>query len=64
MAIKPVVKIFKSLEEANREEYKRRAEMSPQERLEELGALQARVWGSDWVNKPIKKVATWEKVNW
>ena len=58
------VEIFHSLEDENKAEDKRRAKMTPEERLAEFSVLQERRWGIGWYKKPIKKVATWEKVDW
>ncbi len=58
------VKIFHSLEEENREEYRRRARMTPQERWDELGVLQERMWGRAWRSKPMVRKATWETLDW
>jgi hypothetical protein len=58
------VKIFHSFEEENEAEYRRRAEMTPEERLAEFAVLQERTWGKDWTSKPMLRVATWEDVDW
>ncbi len=58
------VKIFKSFEEENAAEYRRRARMTPEERLAEFAIVQKRAWGEDWASQPIVKKATWEKVSW
>lgn len=58
------VEIFESFEKENEAEYRRRAEMTPEERMRELAELRARQWGEDWGKEPIRKVATWEWVDW
>ncbi|MCB9396742.1 MAG: hypothetical protein H6510_02885 [Acidobacteria bacterium] len=49
------IQIFSDFESENEAEYRRRAYMTPQERMAELAALQAKVWGADWVNQPMDK---------
>ena len=58
------VELFNSFEEENEAEYRRRVAMTVEERLAQFAVLQARMWGEDWGNKPIVKVATWERVDW
>ena len=58
------VAVFHSFAEENRAEYHRRARMTPQERCEEFGVLQARTWGDKWTSEPMVKKATWEKLEW
>ncbi len=58
------VELFDSFEEENEAEYRRRVEMTVEERCAQFAALQARMWGEDWGNKPIVKIATWERVDW
>ncbi len=59
-----VVRIFNSFDEADKDNAKRMAEMSISERLDMFGELQARVFGEKWTNNPIKKVISFEKVDW
>lgn len=61
---KKKARIFRSLEEENQAERRRRAQMTPHERWQELSVLQARRWGPDWATKPMTKTATWEEVDW
>jgi len=61
---KSKIKVFHSFEEENQAEYRRRARMTPEERMTEFAALQERVWGKDWASRPIVKKATWETVDW
>lgn len=56
--------IFTSFEEENEAERRRRAEMSPEQRLEEFAAVQERLWGDLWTSVPMAKVATWEQLPW
>ncbi|MEM7588097.1 MAG: hypothetical protein AAF560_32215 [Acidobacteriota bacterium] len=58
------VKVFNSFEEENAAERRRRARMTPEERLTEFAIVQKRAWGEDWATQPIVKTATWEKVTW
>lgn len=58
------VRIYHSFEEENEAEYRRRAQMTPDERMREFAVLQERQWGKDWTEKPMVKVATWEWVDW
>lgn len=58
------VQIFHSFEEENEAEYRRRARMTPQERMQELAELRAQYYGEDWVDKPMERIATWERVDW
>ena len=59
-----VVRIFNSLNEENIYNAKRMAEVSISERLDIFGVLQARVFGERWTTIPIKKIVSFEKVNW
>lgn len=56
--------VFHSFEEENEAEYRRRALMTPEERLSEFGRIQTRVWGKKWTKEPMKKIAFAEWVNW
>jgi hypothetical protein len=58
------VRIYSSFEAENQAEAERRGRMTPEERMRELAVLQDRVWGKDWREKPMIKVATWEWVDW
>ena len=58
------VEIFSSCEDENRAEYRRRAKMTPEERLAELAMLQELAWGKQWAEEPFVKEAAWEKVDW
>lgn len=58
------VAIFNSFEEENAAEYRRRAAMTPEERMAEFAKLQERAWGTKWTSEPMVKVATWERVDW
>lgn len=58
------VKIYKSFEAENQAEYKRRKQMTVEERCREFAAIQERHWGKKWTSEPIKKIATWEKTDW
>jgi hypothetical protein len=48
------IEVFSSIEEENLAEYRRRARMTPTERMEEFAILQERVWGNKWTKEPIK----------
>ncbi|KAA3660578.1 MAG: hypothetical protein DWQ10_06370 [Calditrichaeota bacterium] len=56
------VKVFSSIEEENAYEYSRRKEQSPEERFQEFARLQAQRWGKNWIQTPIKKIVTFEKL--
>ena len=58
------IKVFSSIEEENLAEYRRRARMTPMERMEEFAILQERVWGNKWTKEPIVKVIRFEKISW
>lgn len=58
------IEVFSSIEEENLAEYRRRARMTPMERMEEFAILQERVWGKKWTKEPIKKVIRFEKISW
>lgn len=58
------VAVFTSFDEENQVEIRRRAAMSPEERLEEFAALQERLWGELWTSVPMARVATWERLAW
>lgn len=58
------VRCFQSFEEENKAEYRRRQEMTPEQRMKEFEALQERRWGKDWTQKPMQKIATWETLDW
>ena len=49
------VKIYHSFEEENEAEYRRRAQMTPEERMQEFAILQERQWGKDWTERPMVK---------
>ena len=58
------IEVFHSFEEENKAEYRRRAQMTPQERCREFGVLQERMWGNKWRAESIVKKATWENLAW
>lgn len=58
------IRVFSSFVEENKAEYKRMASMTPDERFEEFGVLQERLWGKRWTKEPMKRVMSWEKVKW
>lgn len=57
-------KKFSSFEKENREEHRRLAMLTPEQRLDEFAILQERVWGKDWTEKRIIKLVRIEKVTW
>lgn len=59
-----LIEVFSSIEEENLAEYRRRARMTPMERMEEFAILQERVWGNKWTKEPIVKVISFEKISW
>ncbi len=58
------IEVFSSIEEENLAEYRRRAQMTPMERLKEFAILQERAWGDKWTKEPMVKVISYEKVPW
>ncbi|MCP4221208.1 MAG: hypothetical protein GY765_41665 [bacterium] len=58
------IEVFSSLEEENLAEYRRRARMTPMERMEEFAILQERAWGEKWTKEPMVKVISFEKISW
>ncbi len=58
------ITVFSSIEEENLAEYRRRAEMTPMERMKEFAILQERLWGDKWTKEPMVKVIRFEKISW
>ena len=58
------ITVFDSLQEENQVEYKRRADMTPEDRLKEFEILQERVWGPQWTSQSMIKKLRIEKINW
>ncbi|MCX6584017.1 MAG: hypothetical protein NT166_27910 [Candidatus Aminicenantes bacterium] len=58
------IEVFSSLEEENLAEYRRRAQMTPMERMKEFAILQERFWGAKWTKEPMVKVIRYEKISW
>jgi len=58
------IQVFNSLEEENKAEYARRASMTPAQRMREFAILQERAFGKAWTSEKIKKVVSYELVNW
>ena len=56
--------IFSSQEEAEQADIRRRAQMTPEERWREMAILQKRAWGENWNKTPIKKIVSYEILNW
>lgn len=59
-----VVRIYNSFEEAEKDNARQISKMSIQERLDAFGELQAKVFGKEWTETPIKKIVSIEKVSW
>lgn len=57
--MKKTVRIYDSFEQENEADARRRASMTPEQRMQEFSELQERVWG-DKLRQPIVKIATWE----
>lgn len=53
------VRIFRDFTSENTAETLRRANLSVEQRLDELATLRARIFGDD-LHKPMTKIATWE----
>ena len=58
------IAVYSSFEEENRAERLRCARMTPSQRLDEFAVLQERAWGDRWTKKPMKRIASVEKVPW
>jgi len=58
------IEVFSSIEEENLAEYRRRASMTPMERMEEFAILQERMWGDKWTKEPMVKVIRFGKTSW
>jgi hypothetical protein len=58
------IQLFNSFEEENKAEHARRASMTPAERMREFAVLQERAFGKNWTSEKIKKVVSYERVNW
>ncbi len=56
------VTYFPSFEEENKNEYERRKNLTLEERLREFELLQNQQWGADWKQKPMVKIAAFEKL--
>ena len=48
------VRIYQSFEEENEAEYRRRAQMTPEEPMQDLAELRARYYGEDWAEKLLE----------
>jgi len=59
-----IVRIYNSFEEADKDEAKRRSEMSVEERLAVFAAIQERVWGERWTDAKLERVVSIEKLEW
>ncbi|MFA6715046.1 MAG: hypothetical protein WC082_12340 [Victivallales bacterium] len=58
------IQVFNSLEEENKAEYSRRKAMTPEQRMREFALLQERVFGKAWTSEKIKKIVSYELLNW
>lgn len=58
------IQVFNSFEEENKAEYSRRYSMTPDQRMQEFAIIQERVYGKAWTSEKIKKVVSYELVNW
>jgi len=58
------VKRFSSFEEENREEHRRLAALTSEQRLNEFAILQERLWGKKWTQDGIVKTVRIEKLEW
>ncbi len=58
------IQVFNSFEEENKAEYSRRASMTPAQRMREFAVLQERAFGKAWTSEKIKKVVSYELLNW
>ena len=58
------VQFFDSFEEENKAEHTRRASMTPTQRMREFAILQERAFGKAWTSEKIKKVVSYELLDW
>jgi len=58
------IQVFNSFEEENKAEYTRRASMTPAQRMQEFAIIQERAFGKAWTSEKIKKVVSYELLNW
>jgi hypothetical protein len=58
------IQFFNSFEEENKAEHIRRASMTPDQRMREFGILQERAFGKAWTSEKIKKVVSYELLDW
>lgn len=58
------IQLFDSVEEENTAEYKRRAALSPEQRMIEFSAIQERVFGKEWQTKKIDPRVSYEILDW
>jgi hypothetical protein len=58
------VSVFSSIDQENEAEYRRRAKMTPAQRLDEFATLQERLWGRRWTHEPMKRIVSIEKITW
>ncbi len=58
------IDIFSSPEDAEQADIRRRAKMTPSERWQEMAILQKRAWGENWTRIPIKKIVSYEILDW
>ncbi len=56
------IETFSSIDEENTQEYERRRNMTPEERLREFAILQERQWGAGWSERPIVRKVSFEKL--
>jgi hypothetical protein len=58
------VQVYNSFEAENKAEYARRKAMTPAQRMHEFALLQERVYGKNWTSEKIKKVVSYELLDW
>jgi hypothetical protein len=62
--MKKQIKIYNTCKEAEDADRKRISTMSPEERMNEFGAIQARIWGDLWTDSKIQKKVSFGSLEW
>ena len=58
------IKLYNSFQEEAADEYKRRSQQTPEERMKEFSILQERCWGEKWTHSKIEHLVTFEEMAW
>ena len=62
--MKKQIKIYNTCNEAEDADSKRISTMSPEERMNEFGVIQARIWGALWTDSKIQKKVSFGPLEW